>query len=152
LFRQILPKEHWGITLYSATKQAQPKENKKIHRVRTLSRNYLLICNLRIDDLADDFENLETPDDAGDLEIPNDFESLVRPDDLASFEIPDDLASFVIPDDLHITNIICSSHISGQKRTPNSIGAITDIINPDDITNHSSIGPILADILNNNIT
>ena len=48
---------------------------------------------------------------------------------------------------LHITSIICSFHISGQKRTPNSIGAITDIINPDDITHHSSIGPILADIL-----
>jgi len=60
----------------------------------------LLICDLRLDDLADDFENLETPDDAGDLEIPDDFESLVRPDDLASFEIPDDLSNFVIPDDL----------------------------------------------------
>lgn len=48
---------------------------------------------------------------------------------------------------LHITSIICSFHISGQKRTPNSIGAITDIINPDDIIHHSSIGPILADIL-----
>ena len=48
---------------------------------------------------------------------------------------------------LHKTNIICSLHISGQKRTPNSIGAITNIINPDDITHHSSIGPILADIL-----
>jgi hypothetical protein len=65
---------------------------------------YLLICDLILDDLADDFEKLETPDDveddAGDLEIPDDFESLVRPDDLASFEIPDDLASFVIPDGL----------------------------------------------------
>ena len=60
----------------------------------------MLICYLRLDDLADDFENLETPDDAGDLEIPDDFESLVKPDDLESFEIPDDLASFVIPDDL----------------------------------------------------
>ena len=48
---------------------------------------------------------------------------------------------------LHKTNIICSLHNSGQKRTPNSIGAITNIINPDDITDHSSIGPILADIL-----
>ena len=48
---------------------------------------------------------------------------------------------------LHKTNIICSLHNSGQKRTPNSIGAITNIINPDDITHHSSIGPILADIL-----
>ena len=60
----------------------------------------MLICDLILDDLADDFENLETPDDAGDLEIPDDFESLVRPDDLASFEIPDDLSNFVIPDDL----------------------------------------------------
>jgi hypothetical protein len=60
----------------------------------------LLICYLRLDDLADDFENLETSDDAGDLEIPDDFESLVKPDDLESFDIPDDLASFVIPDDL----------------------------------------------------
>ena len=65
---------------------------------------YLLICDLRLDDLADDFEKLETPDDveddAGDLEIPDDFESLVRPDDLASFEIPDDLASCEIPADV----------------------------------------------------
>jgi hypothetical protein len=37
MFRQILPKEHWGITLYSAMKQAQPKENKKIRHARTLS-------------------------------------------------------------------------------------------------------------------
>jgi hypothetical protein len=68
---------------------------------------YLLICDLRLDDLADDFEKLETPDDveddAGDLEIPDDFESLVRPDDLASFQIPDDLSSFVIPDDLALS-------------------------------------------------
>jgi hypothetical protein len=51
----------------------------------------LLICDLRLDDLADDYEKLETPDDveddAGDLEIPDDFESLVRPDDLASLTI-----------------------------------------------------------------
>ena len=48
---------------------------------------------------------------------------------------------------LHKANIICSLHNSGQKRTPNYIGAITNIINPDNITDHSSIGPILADIL-----
>jgi hypothetical protein len=62
LFRQILPKEHWGITLYDDL--ADDFENLET---------------------PDDVEDVEAPDDAGDLEIPDDFESLVRPDDLASW-------------------------------------------------------------------
>jgi hypothetical protein len=30
------------------------------------------MCDLRLDDLADDFENLETPDDVEDVEAPDD--------------------------------------------------------------------------------
>lgn len=90
---------------------------------------YLLICDLSLDDLADDFENFETPDDDEDLEIPDDVEVLETPDDLASFEIPDDLASFEIPDDLESFEI------------PDDLASF---VIPDDVDN----AKILADVEN----
>ena len=66
---------------------------------------YLLICDLRLDDLADDFENLETPDDVEVLGTPDDLASFEIPADLASFELSDDLASFVIPNDVENVEI-----------------------------------------------
>ena len=73
----------------------------------------MLICDLRLDDLADDFENLETPDDVEVLGTPDDLASFEIPDDLSSFELPDDLASFVIPDD--VENVEISADVPAQN-------------------------------------
>jgi hypothetical protein len=74
-----------------------------IHRIYV--RLLIITLDLRLEDLAHDFENLETPNDVEVLGTPDDLASFEIPDELASFELPDDLATFVIPDDVENVEI-----------------------------------------------